>query len=225
MTDDQSTGTDQGATASSDAGRTFTQADLDRIAAREKAQGRKAAEQAFADQLGVSVTEAADIIKAHQQRADADKSEIQRATEAREQALRDAATARAEAGQARHTAAVERALLVAGVALPEAEADRDTALARVARLVDAEPGADTATIAAAVAGVKGQFPGLFGQRPAAGGAAGDPGPGPRGGQNAGKGGLAAGLARAQQDAEGRQRRDFRLDLGQRGHNAGDYTRR
>ncbi|MCK9929337.1 hypothetical protein MXD62_19495 [Frankia sp. Mgl5] len=204
MTDDQSTGTDQGTAAgSSDAGRTFTQADLDRIAAREKAQGRKAAEQAFADQLGVSVTEAADIIKAHQQRADADKSEIQRATEAREQALRDADTARAEATQARHAAAVERALLVAGVALPEAEADRDTALARVARLVDAEPGADTATIAAAVAGVKTQFPGLFGQRAAAGGAAGDPGPGPRGGGQGGGGGIAAGIARAQQAAEKR----------------------
>lgn len=197
MTDDP-TGTPD---TSTDTGRTFTQADLDRIGAREKAQGRKAAEQALSEQLGVPVTEAAQIIKAHRDRTEADKSEIQRAAEARQQAEQDAATARAEAAQIRHTAAVERALLTAGVALPEDGADET--LAGVAGLVAAEPGADAATINAAVATLKGRLPGLFGRAAAAGGAAGDPGPGPRGGQSAGKGGIAAGLARAQEAAAGR----------------------
>lgn len=176
-----------------DAGRTFTQADLDRIAAREKTQGRKAAEQAFAEQLGVSVTEAADIIKAHQQRAEADKTEMQRAAEARQAAEQDAATARQEAAQVRHAAAVERALLTAGVALPDDGADE--ALAGVARLVAADPGADAATITAAVSTLKIRFPGLF-TRPASTGAPnGDPGPGPRGGQP-GKDRFTAGIERA-----------------------------
>ncbi len=202
MADEGAAGTGTG-DSGTDAGRTYTRAEVDaeiaRIATREKTQGRKAAANEFAETLGMSVDDAKRIIGEHQARADADKTEVQRAAEARQAAELVAATAQAEAAQVRHTATVERALLLAGVALPEDGADE--ALSGVARLVTAEPGADAAAIAAAVTVLKGRFPGLF-AKPATG-AAGDPGPGPRGQNNGGKSGLAAGLARAQEAAAAR----------------------
>ncbi|WP_256789828.1 hypothetical protein [Frankia sp. AvcI1] len=201
MADEGAAGTGTGDSGTA-AERTFSQADLDRIGAREKAQGRKAAAAELAEALGMSVDDAKRIIGEHQARAHADKTEVQRAAEARQAAELAAATAQAEAAQVRHGAAVERALLLAGVALPEDGADE--ALAGVARLVTAEPGADAAAITAAVTALKGRFPGLFAKPvTGAGGASGDPGPGPRGQNSGGKSGLAAGLARAEAAAKAR----------------------
>jgi DNA-binding transcriptional MerR regulator len=143
--------------AAGDAGeRTFTQAELDRIAGRERAQGKRAAEQAFAADLGMSVEEVKAALKA---KNDADLAAMSEADRKLAEAndLVKTATAREAAAAARDRSADIRAAL--------ADADVPSKVAgRLLSLVDAELGgnpADADHIAAAIEAVKTDLPALF----------------------------------------------------------------
>lgn len=150
---------------------TFSQAELNRIAAREKDEGKRAAAAEIAKQLGCTVEEAVEFIKQAKAKEDAEKTEAQKAKEAADKAKADADTAAAEAAQEKHMARIERSLLKAGV--PDAKLDK------VARMLDVEVGAEIDKIDEAAKDLKKEFPELF-----AGGKQGPPGSDPGG--NGGK---------------------------------------
>lgn len=162
---------------------TFTQADLDRVATQQKAEGKRAAEKAIADQFGVSIEEAQRIIASARENEEKEKSEAQRARDAAEAEKKAAADEKAAAAAEKHSIAVERALIRAGIALPEKDTEADALLSRMARLVDAEVGADSETIRKAVEAVKADFPEKF-TKPEEGEEGGD-GKGGKGGQGSG----------------------------------------
>lgn len=139
--------------------RTFTQEDVNRIAAREKNQGRQAATQELADDLGVSLDEAKSIIQEAQQKQEAEKSEAQKAKDAADREKQDAATEKAEAARERYEARVERALLRAGI-----DGDDETKLSRISRMITVEVGASQEDITADVEQIKTDFPELFGTK-------------------------------------------------------------
>lgn len=142
-------------------GQTFTQADLDRIATREKAQGRRAAEDDIAKDLGVSLDEAKRILAEARERDEKQKTEAQRAKEAADAEKAAAEAAKAEAARERHEARVERALVAAGVS-------DDKRLGRLARLIEVEVGAELDDVKAAVADLHKEMPELFGAANGAG---------------------------------------------------------
>lgn len=159
----------------------FTQADVDRMTAREKDQGRRAATQELATKWGVSLEEAERIVKAHQDTERQQMSEAERAL-ADAKSKDEAATAdRDAAKQEKHDARVERLLARAGLPLDEDEAKAATQLGKVARLVDVEVGADEATVATAIAALKTDMPNLFTPTGTGGGGGFDPGRPPAGG--------------------------------------------
>lgn len=169
-------GTGEGGTSTTDGGTTTTttgisQDEVKRIAAREKAEGKRAAEKALADQLGVPVSEAAEIIKAHREREAAEKSEVDRVKgeATSEKAKREAAER--DLAETRHALNVERALLKAGVPVNRVE--------RAVRLVDAEVGATPEELEASITALKADVPEFF---PATEGAGDD------GAEGGGKGG-------------------------------------
>lgn len=129
------------------------QDEVNRIAAREKDQGRRAAEAAIAEKLGVTVEEAAQIVKAAREAADADKSEADKAkgAAATEKAKRE--QAERELAQERHDRKVELELIDAGVPAKAA--------AKLVKLVDSEPGSDDAAVKAAVETLKTEMPQVF----------------------------------------------------------------
>lgn len=136
----------------------FTQADLNKLLAKEKGEGKRAAEKALADKLGVSVDQAAEIIKKHQDAEDATKSEAEKelakATKEREAAEAEKRAAAAE----RHELQIERALTAEGFTGDEKK------LARVRRMVTVEVGATYEDVLADVQEAKTEFPELFGSK-------------------------------------------------------------
>ena len=137
-----------------DSGKVFSQEDLNRIAAREKAQGRAAAEKQLAEDLGVPLEEAKAIITAHREREDAQKTEHQKAMEDVVERQRKADEAAATASRTTHQATVERLLVRAG-------ANPDL-LDRAARSMVLEVGADEATVTAEIDKLKDEVPSFFG---------------------------------------------------------------
>lgn len=141
----------------------FTQEDLDRIAAKEKAQGQRAgARQAleeFAAEHGFSnVDDAKAFIAAARQAEDAKKSEDQKRQEElerREQEL----TAREAAAEAKARAAARREVL-AGLGATGAD------LTDAAKLLDVADDADEQTVTDAASALKERRPELFGVKPA-----------------------------------------------------------
>jgi acyl carrier protein len=168
---------------------TFTQEQVSAIAAREKAEGRTAAEKALLEKLGVDSMDAVEaLVKAQREADDKQKSEAQRAQEAAEQAKKDAEKARSQAVNESHAAKVERALLVGGAKL-----DR---LSQAAKLVDVEVGADEATVKAAIEKLKTDLPEFFGQAAPPAAPNSDPGgkpPAPKPNEDAYQRGLSRGL--------------------------------
>jgi hypothetical protein len=135
--------------------KTFTQAEVTAIATREKDEGKRSAEAAVAKELGVSVTEAKQILKAHHAAEDAKKTEADKAREAAE-------AEKTAAEQAKNAAAVEifetrleRAFLKEGLELD------DEKVKRVRRMVGVEAGASYEDILKDVQAVKAEFPSLF----------------------------------------------------------------
>jgi hypothetical protein len=169
----------------------FDQDAVNRIAAREKAQGKAAAVAEIATQLGMSVEDAKKVLEGHKAAEDAAKTEAQRQVDAAKAETNAAKDERAQVVAERHTLNVERALLLAG--LPAGDDDAAAKLlGRAAKLVDVEPGADRAAIAAAVTTLKTELPALFTATAAPGGT---PPPAPPKGKNVtngefGSGGLA-----------------------------------
>lgn len=149
---DEGTGT---GTAETPPAKTFTQAEVSAIAAREKDEGRRSAEAAVAKELGVTVDEAKKILKDHRATEDAKKTEADKAREAAEQEKTEAATAKAAAAAEIHETRLERAFNKVGLELDEAK------IARVRRMVTVEAGASYEDVLKDVEAIKVEFPALF----------------------------------------------------------------
>lgn len=135
--------------------RTFTQAEVEALAAKEKAQGKRSAAKEFAEKHGFTSIEDAEKFIAAARKAEEDNlSEQQK----REKALAEreaAADAREQAALARERAANRRAALV-GLGATGDDLEDAAALLRVA------DDADDATIADAAVKLKERRPELFG---------------------------------------------------------------
>ncbi|WP_169165111.1 hypothetical protein [Cellulomonas taurus] len=136
---------------------TFTQQQLNDIAASEKAQGRNAALREVSEKLGMTVEDAAQVLAAAKAADDANKSDAQRDREAAAKEKAEAEAEKAAAAADRHAARVERLLGTAGAAN----------VAVAARAIDVAVGADDATVTAAIEKLKTDAPGLFGAAPTA----------------------------------------------------------
>lgn len=135
---------------------TVDQESFNRIVAREKAEAARQATKRLLEEAGVPTLEALKAMtKAQSDRAEAEKSELQRAVDAAKAEMEAAKNERATIAMERHSLTVERTLSAAG-----ARGD----LARLGRLLDVEPGADVEAIKAAVEDLKADsaFASLFG---------------------------------------------------------------
>ncbi|MET8585751.1 hypothetical protein ABZX39_33510 [Streptomyces collinus] len=149
-----------------DPAKQFTQEDLERIAAREKAQGQRAgARQAleeFAAEHGFSnVDDAKAFIAAARQAEEAKKTEEQKRQEEldrREQEL----AAKEAAATARERAAIRKAAVMGLGATGD---DLTDALALLEHDLAAQPDADETAVTAAAEALKARRPALFGTNP------------------------------------------------------------
>jgi hypothetical protein len=136
----------------------FTQVDLDRVAAREKAQGKRSGLKEFAERLGFGTSEDAEAFIARARKVEEDKLSEQEKREnelaAREQAL----TAKEAAATVRERVANHRAILV-GLGAIGVDLDDAAALLRV------DDTADEAAVTAAAEALKTRRPELFGVTP------------------------------------------------------------
>lgn len=151
--------------------KTFTQEQLNKFLAKEKAQGKAAgkaeAERALAETLGVSVEEAKAIISKAKEAEDATKSEAEKE---RAKAAKEREAAEAEkraAANERLEAQIERALARSGLDFDES-AEGQKKLARVRKMVTVEAGATYEDVLADVTDIKAEFPELFGSKAAGG---------------------------------------------------------
>lgn len=133
----------------------FSQADLNKIGAKQKAEGKAAAEKAVIELLGCTPAEAAEIVKKHREAEDATKSEAEKERAKAAEERKAAETAKQEAKAETHEARIERALAAEGFA------GDDKKLARVRRMVTVEVGATYDDVLADVKEAKTEFPELF----------------------------------------------------------------
>lgn len=142
----------------------FTQEDLDRIAAREKAQGKRSALKEFAEENGFATPEdaAAFIAAGRKAKEDAlsDEEKRRQELERREQDI----TAKEAAALARERAAIRKAAVMGLGAMGDDLAD---ALAILERELADQPDADETAVTTAAEALKARRPALFGQAPAA----------------------------------------------------------
>lgn len=137
--------------------KTFTQEDLNRVAAKQKAEGKAAAEKALADSLGVPLDEAKAIIKKAQDEAEAKKDE---ATKDREKAAKEKTEAEKLKGDAANElrdARIDKAL--AAEKFPDIDDDKKTEAVR--RMVSVAADASYDDVREAVKELAKNFPGLF----------------------------------------------------------------
>lgn len=118
------------------------------------AETKTATEKRIAEELGVPISEAKEILAAHQKRVDGEKSEAQREKDAATKARQDADNEKAAAAKERQDAKIERALVRAGIA--------DEKLDRAVRLLDVESDADAEAIKKAAEALKSEEPAWFG---------------------------------------------------------------
>jgi hypothetical protein len=141
------------------ASRTFTQAEVEALAAKEKAQGKRAAAREFAEKHGFnSIEDAEAFIAAARQAEEAKKSDDQKRQEELDRREQELASKEA-AATARERAAIRRAAVLSLGATGEDLAD---ALAILERDLAATPDADEATVTAAAEALKVRRPALFG---------------------------------------------------------------
>ncbi len=156
---------DSGQGGDGQTGKTWNQADFDQMQLKEQRRAKKAAEEALAKQLGVSVKDAQDIIAAHQKREDDEKSDAQKAKEEADQARADFEAKAAAAEVETLKAQLRQALLTPGddpEAQPPVRPDRlDVAMAVALPAAQAADDEETA-IATAVEFVRSSAPEIFG---------------------------------------------------------------
>lgn len=129
------------------------QATVDRLIAGEKANTERARVKALLGDLGFDKLEdLKTLVQTHRQAEDAARTEVERAIARANEEKVAAASERASIANERHTLHVERALMAAG-----AQGD----LAKVARLVEVEVGAEIGAVMAAIEAAKTDFPSLF----------------------------------------------------------------
>lgn len=138
-------------------GKTFTQEDVTAVATAERDKARRAAaaefEQRWKEKFGdVDMDTVAAKVEAAKAAEDALKSEAELALAAAQAAKAEAEAEKAAAASERHHARVTLALSAAGAGDP-----------KLVRLVDVDQGADQATVDAAVAKLKTEYPALFGK--------------------------------------------------------------
>lgn len=188
--------------------KTFTQEDLDKYAGRRVGEAKRKAQQELADQLGVSVDEAKKIIEEKRQADEASKTEVDKAKEAAEQSKREADAAKAEAAKERFENRVYRKLSAAGVGAGMEDEAAEKQIARARRLLDVTVEATDDEIAAQIAEIKNDVPGLFTAKTEGGMPSGvTGGRPPAGGQPAGPTGIEAGRELARKEAESRKATD------------------
>lgn len=141
----------------------LSQSRLTKLALASKNKGATQAARAVAEQLGMSVEDAKKLIGEYQAQIDASKTETQREKDAAEKARKEADAEKSAIAAERHQLRIEKALLRAG-----ADPQR---VDRLSRLVDAEVGADEASILEAVELVKTEFASIFGSEEKAKGSA------------------------------------------------------
>lgn len=168
---DPTGGTGGGAGGAGDDGKKFSQAEMDRVAARRADEGERAGRKALLEQLGLPADTKPEDLKARLDAIQAaDEAKKDEATKAKDAA--DAARAASDkekqgAVEARHAADVEKYLLRAGLGKDLDEDDKAyddklaKAISRAAKLVDVEVGADGQKIRDAIADLKKDMPALF----------------------------------------------------------------
>lgn len=186
--------------------RTAMQAELNRVGAQQKAEGRRSAAQALADDLGCTVDEAKQIIADKRTADDNAKSEADRIKDAAQRDRDAAAKALADAALVSVGAQVTAALIGAGVTDPDPkmQAQKHSEIGRLVVIPgDTAPEDVPTAIAAAVADLRTRYPAMF--TPAPPGAGGAPSHGgggkpPPGGAQ-GTGALSRGAQRAKDEAD------------------------
>jgi hypothetical protein len=137
--------------------KTLTQSEVNVIAAREKAEGKRAAEASIAESLGVTIEEAKTILAKHKETEDAKKTEADKAKEAADREKASATTEKSAAAKEIHETRLERAFRKEGLDLDSS----DDKTKRVLRMVTVEPGASYEDVLKDVQSVKADFPALF----------------------------------------------------------------
>lgn len=148
------------------------QSELNRVATRESAAGKRQAERELLERTGFqNRTELEAFVTAAREREEQELTETQRLQRAAEQREQQAAAREAQANEREHRANIRQAIVDAGVGNHLDDPDlRQARRQLVERLVDVEVGADEATIQNALASVRATAPELF--------AATDPNPDP-----------------------------------------------
>jgi multidrug efflux pump subunit AcrA (membrane-fusion protein) len=137
-----------------DGDKKFSQADLNRLLAREKNDGKRAGQSELLQALGVNnLDEAKEIIAARKAAEDAALSDADKARKEAEREKAEAATAKAEAAREKLDSRIERALVRAHIP--------DDQIELVARMVVVEDGADQDKVNDAVEDLKKKMPQLF----------------------------------------------------------------
>lgn len=138
----------------------FTQADLNRLLAREKSDGKRVAQAEFLQSLGVNnLDEAKAVLEAAREAEAKNLSEAEKAKKEAETARSNADREAQEALTIKQAAMVERALLRAGIGIDDKDGDEQLEL--VARMVVVEPDATQDQVNEAVADLKKKMPQLF----------------------------------------------------------------
>jgi hypothetical protein len=143
-------------TGSTDSGKTFTEADMNRIRQRETKKAESAARRKLLDDLGVSdPAEAKKILDKAKAAAEKDRTEQDRLRDKATEAEKAAAQARRETAQLKLDRDVDRALAKAGV--------QTSRLDRIAKLVIGELGddPDADDIKSAIDTIRDDFPESF----------------------------------------------------------------
>lgn len=189
-----------------DQGKLLTQADVDRLVKREKASTERKARQALADELGISIDEAKQLIEQNRAATEAQKTEAQRATDAANAAKAQAEAATKAARMTRVGYELRTALLDGTDEEPGIRRDRmDLALEMVLpTLADVDDAGLDDAVREAVTAFRGKVPEFFGPAGSNGSGNGNgqgtpPGPGRKLNE---RGSDSAGVkSRAQQDFE------------------------
>jgi hypothetical protein len=181
----------EGGGSGGDGERKITQAEVTRIATREKQEGSKAGRAALLKELGIDdPKEAARLIEAAKKAETDALSDTERLKREAAEAKTKADQDRAEVAREKLNAKVERRLLASGLQLDKKDEDKaEKQLARAVRLLDLDLDADQDAIKAAVKDLKDEMPSLFAEtdegeeegepRSRTGNRAGDPGRPPR----------------------------------------------